>query len=51
MKGVEYKGCNSVDGPIIVVRRSENIFYGEIAAVRDRFGAKKKNSSCIQACL
>lgn len=41
MKGVEYKGCNSVDGPIIVVRRSENIFYGEIAAVRDRFGAKK----------
>ena len=41
MKGVEYKGCNSVDGPIIVVRRSENIFSGEIAAVRDRFGAKK----------
>ena len=41
MKGVEYKGCNSVDGPIIVVRRSENIFYGEIAAVRDRFGARK----------
>ena len=41
MKGVEYKGCNSVDGPIIVVRRSENIFYSEIAAVRDRFGAKK----------
>ena len=30
MKGVEYKGVNAVDGPIIIVRRSENVFYGEI---------------------
>ncbi len=41
MKGVEYKGVQSVDGPIIVVRRSENVFYGEIVAVRDRFGEKR----------
>lgn len=41
MKGIEYRGVQSVDGPIIVVRRSENIFYGEIVAVRDRFGEKR----------
>jgi len=41
MKGVEYKGLSSVDGPIIVVRRSENIFYNEIVYVRDKFGEKK----------
>ncbi len=41
MKGVEYKGLSSVDGPIIVVKRRENIFYNEIVYVRDRFGAKK----------
>lgn len=41
MKGVEYKGVQSVDGPIIVVRRSENVFFGEIVAVRDRFGEKR----------
>ncbi len=41
MKGVEYKGLSSVDGPIVVVKRSENIFYNEIVYVRDKFGEKK----------
>ena len=41
MKGIEYKGAQSVDGPIIVVKRSENIFYNEIVSVRDRNGEKK----------
>ena len=41
MKGIEYKGITSVDGPIIVVKRSENIFYNEIVSVRDRNGEKK----------
>lgn len=41
MKGVEYKGVTSIDGPIIVVKRSENIFYNEIVYVRDRNGEKK----------
>ena len=41
MKGVEYKGLNSVDGPIVVVKRSENIFYNEIVYIRDRNGDKK----------
>ena len=41
MKGVEYKGIASVDGPIIVVRRNENVFFGEIVSVRDRYGEKR----------
>ncbi len=41
MKGVEYKGIDGVDGPIVVVKRSENIFYNEIVYVRDRNGQKK----------
>lgn len=41
MKGIEYRGVSSVDGPIIVVHRSENVFYEEIVAVRDRSGQKR----------
>jgi V/A-type H+-transporting ATPase subunit B len=41
MKGIEYRGLRAVDGPVIVVRRNENVFYGEIVAVRDRFGVKR----------
>ena len=41
MRGIEYKGVNSVDGPIIVVKRSENVFFGEIVAIRDRYGEKR----------
>ncbi|MDR1784969.1 MAG: V-type ATP synthase subunit B [Spirochaetaceae bacterium] len=41
MKGIEYKGIQTVDGPIIVVRRSEDVFFGEIVAVRDRTGQKR----------
>lgn len=41
MKGVEYKGLSSVDGPIVVVKRSEDVSYNEIVYVRDKFGEKK----------
>ena len=41
MKGVEYKGVQSVDGPIVIVNRSEDVFFGETVAVRDRFGQKR----------
>ena len=40
MKGVEYRGVKSVDGPIVVVKRSENVAYNETVYVRDRFGEK-----------
>ena len=41
MKGIEYRDVNSVDGPIVVVRRTENIFYNETVSVRDRNGDKR----------
>lgn len=41
MKGVEYKGITSVDGPIIVLKRTENVFYNETVCVRDRYGEKR----------
>ncbi|MBQ7158562.1 MAG: V-type ATP synthase subunit B [Treponema sp.] len=41
MKGIEYRGISSVDGPIIVVRRSENVFFNETVYVRDKNGQKR----------
>ncbi|QTQ16704.1 V-type ATP synthase subunit B [Treponema parvum] len=41
MKGIEYRGLNSIDGPIMIVRRTENVFYGETVYVRDRSGEKR----------
>ena len=41
MKGLEYKGLSSVDGPIIIAQRKDDVFFGEIVIVRDRFGEKR----------
>ncbi|MCQ2594249.1 MAG: V-type ATP synthase subunit B [Treponemataceae bacterium] len=41
MKGIEYRGVSSVDGPIVVVKRTADVFYGETVAVRDRTGEKR----------
>ena len=41
MKGVEYRGVTSVDGPIVIVQRTENIFFKETVYVRDRLGEKR----------
>ncbi|MCR5613636.1 V-type ATP synthase subunit B [Treponema sp.] len=41
MKGVEYCGVKSVDGPIVIVKRSENVSFNETVYVRDRFGQKR----------
>ncbi|MBR5932531.1 MAG: V-type ATP synthase subunit B [Treponema sp.] len=41
MKGVEYRGVNSVDGPIVIVKRSENVSFNETVCVRDRNGQKR----------
>ena len=45
MKGIEYRGINSVEGPIVAVRRSENVSYNEVVYVRDKNGEKKKNKN------
>ena len=41
MKGIEYRGVSSVDGPIIIVKKTENCFYNETVWVRDRNGQKR----------
>ena len=41
MKGIEYKGLISVDGPIVAVKRSENSSYDEVVFIRDKTGEKK----------
>lgn len=41
MKGIEYAGLTSVDGPIVVVKRSENSSYDEVVYVRDKNGEKR----------
>ena len=41
MRGIEYRGVTSVDGPIVVVQRTEDIFYNETVYVRDRSGEKR----------
>lgn len=41
MKGVEYRGIKSVDGPIVAVKRSERVSFNETIYVRDRFGEKR----------
>ena len=41
MKGVEYRGVTSVDGPIVVLKSTENVFYNETVCLRDRNGNKR----------
>ena len=41
MKGIEYAGLESVDGTIVVVKRSENSSFDEVVYVRDKFGEKR----------
>ena len=41
MKGIEYRGVASVDGPIVVLKKTEDVFFGETVYVRDRFGNKR----------
>ena len=41
MKGIEYSGLASVDGPIVVVKRSENSSFDEVVYVRDKTGEKR----------
>jgi V/A-type H+-transporting ATPase subunit B len=41
MRGLEFQGLVSVEGPIIILERKENIGYGEIVRIRDRSGMVK----------
>lgn len=41
MEGIEYRGVQSVDGPIVIVKRTEEVFYGETVFIRDKSGEKR----------
>lgn len=40
MKSVEYSGVMNVDGPIVVVKRTENVAYDETVRVRNKAGQR-----------
>ena len=41
MRGVQYQGLRSVQGPIVVLERKEDIAFGELVTVFDREGAPR----------
>ncbi|MDR1624951.1 MAG: V-type ATP synthase subunit B [Spirochaetia bacterium] len=41
MRGLEFKGVSSVSGPIVIVKRREDVGFSEIVAIRDGRGEKK----------
>ena len=41
MRGLEFKGLSAVEGPIIIMRREENVGLGEIVAIRNKAGDRK----------
>jgi len=41
MRGLEFHGLSAVEGPIIILRREENVGLGEIVTIRDRLGERK----------
>jgi len=38
MRGLEYRGLQKVEGPIIILEKLENVGLGELVAIRDREG-------------
>jgi len=41
MRGIEYKGLNRIEGPVVVTARSRNVGFNEVVAIYDREGARK----------
>jgi V/A-type H+-transporting ATPase subunit B len=41
MRGLEFKGVASVSGPIVILRRQEDVGFSEIVTIRDGRGEKK----------
>ncbi len=42
MKGLEFRGLTRVEGPIIILERSENVGLGEMVIVYDRERNQRK---------
>lgn len=41
MKGLQYRGLTSVDGPIVILKRREDVAFGEMALLVDREGVTR----------
>ena len=41
MKGLEWRGLTKVDGPIVILARTENVGLGEMVVVTDRDGGRR----------
>jgi V/A-type H+-transporting ATPase subunit B len=41
MRGIEYKGLEKIEGPIVITKRTRNVGFNEIAAVYDRAGGRR----------
>ncbi|MCL2880636.1 MAG: V-type ATP synthase subunit B [Treponema sp.] len=41
MRGIEYKGLQRIEGPVVITAHSRNVGFNEVVAVYDRTGAKR----------
>lgn len=50
MRGLEFQGLSSVSGPIIILKRREEVGFGEIVTVRDGRGESKTGRVVDLSC-
>jgi V/A-type H+-transporting ATPase subunit B len=41
MRGIEYRGLDRIEGPVVITKHSRNVGYNEMVAVIDRNGVKR----------
>ncbi|MDR0323472.1 MAG: V-type ATP synthase subunit B [Treponema sp.] len=41
MRGIEYKGLQRIEGPVIITKHCRNVGYNELTAVNDRNGVRR----------
>lgn len=41
MRGIEYRGLERIEGPVVIAKRSQNIGFNEVVAVYDRENGKR----------
>jgi len=41
MRGIEYKGLERIEGPVVIAKRCRDVYFNEMVAVYDREGKKR----------
>ncbi|MDR3324601.1 MAG: V-type ATP synthase subunit B, partial [Spirochaetaceae bacterium] len=41
MRGIEYRGLEKIDGPLVITERTRNVAFNEMVAIYDRSGGKR----------